>query len=152
MSGVNVRLPEDPRSRISSFAPARNSPPNLKACVPRDQDSESSICVSRIGVWKRATAALPSDAYPGMVNAGNAWSLTPLSPIAPARFVPRPGRWSMNLRRRYVTRSSLTRLGAEDVRVRARQALHADVGGVGQRIRHRIAVASRSTLVPLLLM
>jgi hypothetical protein len=31
ISGVNVRIPEDPRSRISSFAPARNSTPNLYA-------------------------------------------------------------------------------------------------------------------------
>ena len=53
ISGLMAKLPADPRSRISSLAPARNSPPNFKACLPRFQESESRICRSRIGVWKR---------------------------------------------------------------------------------------------------
>src|SRR6266850_212130 len=89
MSGEKVRLPEEPRSRVSSFTPVLNSPPNLYACVPRDHDTDSRICRSVTGVWTRATVGLLSDAvpkfvvaadavadcegpYPGILNTGNA--------------------------------------------------------------------------------
>jgi hypothetical protein len=43
--------------------------------------------------------------------AGNAAPVTPRRPIVDARSVSNPGRWSMNFRRKYVTRISLIRLG-----------------------------------------
>src|SRR4029453_12476696 len=72
MSGENVRLPEDPRSRVSSLTPVLNSPPNLKACMPRDHDTDSRICLSVMGVCTRATVGLLSEAVPKFVVAADA--------------------------------------------------------------------------------
>ena len=44
LCGENEKLPADPRSRISSLAPKRASTPNLKACLPWNQDSASRNC------------------------------------------------------------------------------------------------------------
>src|SRR4051812_38623510 len=68
MSGEKVRLPEEPRSRLSSFAPARYSPPILYACVPPDHDIDSRTWVS-LGYWNRETVGEPSDAVPKFVVA-----------------------------------------------------------------------------------
>ena len=50
ISGLIVKLPAEPRSRISSLAPARYSAPNFKACLPWYQESDSRNCWSRMGV------------------------------------------------------------------------------------------------------
>jgi hypothetical protein len=60
-SGLKATTPEEPRSRISAFPPALNSTPNFAACLPLNQDSDSSSCVSVIGVWIRARFALLSE-------------------------------------------------------------------------------------------
>src|SRR5262249_18922765 len=72
INGVNDRFPDDPRSRISSLAPVRYSPPNLNAWHPRAPEMESITCRSMIGVWKRGPGGLPSDAVPKLVVAAEA--------------------------------------------------------------------------------
>src|SRR4051794_16887716 len=48
---LNTKLPDDERSFDSLLNPKRYSRPALKLCWPAVFDTESRICVSRIGDW-----------------------------------------------------------------------------------------------------
>src|SRR5262245_1064500 len=75
--GLMVKLPAEPRSRISSLAPRRYSTPNRSAWRPRFHESPSRNCWSVIGVWKRYTMV-------GLPNAAPVFGIVTLPATYPA--------------------------------------------------------------------